>query len=333
MAGRVKAFWKRWWGKVIVILAALLILGVAASLVAAKYTESNTFCGHSCHEMNVYATTWAASTHMHVNCVTCHIAPGPVSFLKAKLSGLREVWVHVTGQVKAPIAVTRKIPNSACTRSGCHPSGSLNDHITLAAGLTTGTGVPAPSAAAGAPGTFSHKGHTKVPHCIDCHSQLVHFPIPGQAYVPTNSMTACFACHTDGPKNCTYCHQGPHPQRGPCQDCHNLWGWQGGKNFQHPQPLVGAHATLICEQCHTQGVAVKPDGCVSCHGDQHNGLKNCVDCHVLAAWVPSTFKHPQEGPHVPRGDEPLPCNACHRTGFGQPASCPCHGGNPPTGGG
>ena len=59
----------------------------------------------------------------------------------------------------------------------------------------------------------------------------------------------------------------------------------------------------------------------------------CVDCHVLAHFVPSTFKHPQEGPHIPAGDEPLPCNACHAKGFGQKASCPCHGGNPPTGGG
>ena len=111
------------------------------------------------------------------------------------------------------------------------------------------------------------------------------------------------------------------------------WSFIGGKNFAHPQPLAGKHAQISCQTCHTQGVAIKPDGCITCHGDQHNGLKNCVDCHQLSGWIPSTFQHPQEGPHVPNGDEKLQCNACHAAGFGQKASCPCHGGNPPSGGG
>ena len=146
-------------------------------------------------------------------------------------------------------------------------------------------------------------------------------------------MSSCFACHTGGTQNCSYCHTAPHANRGPCQNCHNLAAWVGGKNFKHPQPLVGTHAQIACEQCHTQGVAIKPAGCVNCHGDQHNGLKNCVDCHRLSAWLPSTFVHPQEGEHIPRGEVPLQCNACHLNGFGQPASCPCHGGKPPQGGG
>ena len=53
------------------------------------------------------------------------------------------------------------------------------------------------------------------------------------------------------------------------------------------------------QTCHTQGVAVKPDGCINCHGDQHNGLTNCVDCHTIQNWTPSKFTHPQEGEHIP----------------------------------
>ena len=104
----------------------------------------------------------------------------------------------------------------------------------------------------------------------------------------------------------------------------------GPKGFKHPQPLVGKHAQIACEQCHTQGTAVKPDGCITCHGDQHNGLPDCVDCHRLSGWIPSTFRHPQEGPHVPAGEEPLQCGACHQGGFGQKPGCPCHGGSPPS---
>ena len=185
-----------------------------------------------------------------------------------------------------------------------------------------------------APVTFQHgsSGHAKQ-LCVACHAGLVHLGAPGLTAAPANSMPSCFTCHPDGTKNCSYCHKPPHANRGPCQDCHNLGAWTGGKNFAHPQPLVGAHAALSCTQCHTKGTAVKPDGCINCHGDHHNGLPNCVDCHKIAGWLPSTFVHPQEGEHIPRGEVPLQCNDCHTAGFGQPASCPCHGGNPPSGGG
>ena len=49
--------------------------------------------------------------------------------------------------------------------------------------------------------------------------------------------------------------------------------WVGGKNFKHPGgTLTGKHAQVACETCHTKGTAAKPDGCITCHGDQHNGL-------------------------------------------------------------
>jgi len=310
-----RGFWRTVWGRILAVVLVLAALSVLSMFVAARFTESNKFCGTDCHEMWPYRDTWQASTHKNVDCVTCHIPPGTINFLKTKLYATREVWVHFTGQVKAPIAVTRHIPNAVCEGSGCHSSAQLAKSVSL--------GSPAPVA-------FNHSGHTKQ-HCIDCHSQVVHKNVPGVAFVPPNSMAACFTCHNDGTKNCSYCHKAPHADRGPCQDCHNLWAWVGGKNFQHPQPLVGTHAQIACEQCHTQGVAVKPDGCIDCHGDQHNGLKNCDQCHVLAHWTPSTFRHPQEGPHVPAGDEPLQCNACHTKGFAS-ASCPCHGGKPPSGG-
>jgi len=313
-----KSFWRRWPGILIVLGVLAVVFGGGSMAVAAKFTENNRFCGTDCHEMWPYRDTWAKSTHKKVDCVKCHIPPGPVKFVETKLYASREVWVHFSGQVKAPILVTRKIPNSACERSGCHTSAQTSKTISL--------GTPAP-----VPFQHGSSGHTKQ-LCVSCHASLVHAGAPGVTAPPAQSMVSCFTCHTDGTKNCSYCHTAPHADRGQCGDCHSL-AWWGAKGFKHPQPLVGKHAQITCEQCHTQGVAVKPDGCITCHGDQHNGLSNCVDCHVLAAWIPSTFQHPQEGPHVPAGDEPLQCNACHQNGFGQPASCPCHGGNPPTGGG
>jgi len=314
-----RSWWSRWWKRIAIVVVVLVVLFVGGSALAAKFTENNKFCGTDCHEMWPYRDTWAASTHKSVDCVKCHIPPAPANFVLTKMYASREVWVHYTGQVKAPILVTRHIPNAACDRSGCHTSAQTGKTISL--------GSPAPA-------TFQHgsAGHTKQ-LCIACHAAVVHEGAPGVTAPSANSMPSCFTCHPDGTKNCSYCHKPPHADRGPCQNCHNLGAWTGGKNFAHPQPLVGKHAQISCQTCHRQSTAVKPDGCINCHGDQHNGLKNCDACHNLAAWIPSTYQHPQEGPHVPNGDEKLQCNACHLSGFGQPASCPCHGGSAPTGGG
>ena len=314
-----RSWWSRWWKRLAIVAVVLVVLLIGGSALAAKFTENNKFCGTDCHEMWPYRDTWAVSTHKSVDCVKCHIPPGPINFLKTKFFASREVWVHFTGLPTKPITVTRHIPNSACDRGGCHTSAQTTKTISL--------GTPAPV-------TFLHgsSGHAKQ-LCIACHSGLVHLGAPGVTAAPANSMPSCFTCHPDGTKNCSYCHKPPHANRGPCQDCHNLGAWTGGKNFAHPQPLVGAHAALSCTQCHTKGTAIKPDGCINCHGDHHNGLPNCVDCHKITGWLPSTFVHPQEGEHIPRGEVPLQCNDCHTAGFGQPATCPCHGGNPPSGGG
>ena len=316
-----RSWWSRWWKRLAIVVGVLVLLSIGGSALAAKFTENNKFCGTDCHEMWPYRDTWAKSTHKQVDCVQCHIAPGPVSFLKTKLAASREVWVHFTGVSKKPIRVTRHIPNSACERSGCHTSAQTSKTISL--------GQPAPV-------KFQHgsAGHTRQ-LCISCHASLVHAGAPGVTAPPARSMPSCFTCHTDGVKNCSYCHKPPHADRGPCQDCHGINGWTGGKGGgPHPGgPLTGKHGQITCQTCHTQGVSVKPDGCINCHGDQHNGLTNCVDCHTIQNWNPSKFTHPQEGEHIPAGEVPLQCNDCHLNGFGQPASCPCHGGSAPSGGG
>jgi hypothetical protein len=151
-------------------------------------------------------------------------------------------------------------------------------------------------------------------------------------------MDSCFTCH-DGktqPNDCAYCHTAPHADRGACQDCHNLQSWVPG-NFHHPVPLTGPHATILCEQCHTSSTAGSmgpADGCVNCHGDHHNSplLTTCGNCHTTTHFVPSTFVHKQVGPHVPSGEEPLQCSDCHTQTLAS-ATCSCHGGNPPAGGG
>jgi nitrate/TMAO reductase-like tetraheme cytochrome c subunit len=318
VAKKARSWWSHWRAKAIVVLAVFAVLFIGGSALAARFTESDRFCGSDCHEMWPYRDTWIKSAHKGAACVQCHIPPGAVNFLTTKLYASREVWVHFTGQVKAPIKVTRYVPNSSCERSGCHTSGQVAKTLKL--------GKPAPV-------SFGHtsKGHA-ARLCVACHAALAHEGAPGVGAPPARSMPSCFTCHTDGPQNCQYCHTAPHADRGACQNCHNIGTWGSGRDFKHPGgPLVGKHAQISCQDCHTKGTSVKPDGCITCHGDQHSGLPNCGDCHSIQSWAPAKFIHPQEGPHVPRGEEPLQCNACHQGGFGQKPGCPCHGGNPPSG--
>ena len=319
MAERVRRLWATRSGKALIVGIAALIVLTGAAFTAAKATESNNFCGVTCHEMHPYNRTWEASQHNEVDCVKCHIPPGAWNFVKTKFFALREVYVHVMSQVQAPIQVTRHIPNTVCEE--CHPTSDLTKPVRLVTA------------------SFSHPSHSQVPDCIDCHAQLVHHPLQNVAYVPPRSMNACFVCHdgTQQPNDCEYCHQNPpHPDRGPCQDGHGLQSW-GPKGFDHPVPLTGKHAQILCETCHTSGSGTNigpPDGCVDCHGNHHGDPKMtlCADCHTVTHFVPATFVHPQEGPHVPAGEEPLPCAACHKQTFAT-ATCSCHGNNPPTGGG
>jgi nitrate/TMAO reductase-like tetraheme cytochrome c subunit len=315
---RIRRLRRTWWGKALILGVAGLILLGGASYAAAKSTEGNRFCGTACHEMLPYFHTWEASKHAKVDCVRCHIPPGVWNLAKTKFFALREVYVHFMGAGNKPIAVTRQIPNAVCAE--CHPAGGPPKTIRL---YTS---------------TFSHSGHASVPRCVDCHAQLVHAPIAGRPSIPAQSMTECFTCHHSGaqPSSCAYCHTAPHPDRGSCQDCHNMKTWTPG-NFHHPVPLVAAHATILCEQCHTKASGSSmgfPAGCVNCHGNHHQDarLTLCAKCHTTTHFVPSTFVHKQVGPHVPAGEQPLPCAACHQRSFAT-ATCSCHGGNPPTGGG
>lgn len=298
----MRRLWSRWYGKLLLIGAVAVVALAVASVAAASFTESDHFCGTACHEMGPYYETWQDSRHSDVDCVRCHIQPGAVEFVKAKVSALREVYIHFTGQVKAPIAVTRHVPDSTC--EPCHAPGKGVDPITL-----------------GERGAveFSHRGHAEVAECHECHSQVVHHAVPGKPFIDPASMAFCLRCH-DGeqaPGDCELCHQAPHAARGRCIDCHQLGSWK--TTFKHPVALGKPHRTLICERCHTQAEGTSmgfPAGCIECHKNHHHASRStlCARCHVPTYFVPSTFKHPKKGcqrchkpPHPVYG----PCMTCH----------------------
>ena len=74
--------------------------------------------------MNPYYVSWQASTHRTAQCRDCHIPPGIVPYIETKLGSFREIYVHLSAAIrKAPLAVTREIPNASCFPVPRQPAG------------------------------------------------------------------------------------------------------------------------------------------------------------------------------------------------------------------
>jgi hypothetical protein len=81
----------------------ILIIGIV-SMKGYEFTESPTFCGELCHVvMEPEHTAWENSPHAKVRCVECHVGPGAAWYVKAKVSGLRQVWAVLTHSWPTPI--------------------------------------------------------------------------------------------------------------------------------------------------------------------------------------------------------------------------------------
>ena len=92
-------------------LATFLVLGAAFLAVSAvatyrtyHFTESVRFCGGICHKvMNPEYTAFRQSPHAGSSCTECHIGPGAEWFVKAKISGLYQVYSVLFDKYHRPI--------------------------------------------------------------------------------------------------------------------------------------------------------------------------------------------------------------------------------------
>jgi hypothetical protein len=79
----------------------LLIIGTA-SYRGVEYLDSTTLCGTTCHVMLPENTAYHVSPHAHVACMDCHIGPGLPWMVRAKLTGLRQVYMVATHTYPRP---------------------------------------------------------------------------------------------------------------------------------------------------------------------------------------------------------------------------------------
>ncbi len=90
-------------GFVILTVTNMVILGVVG-YEGYHFTDSPYFCGMVCHRvMAPEYTAYQRSPHGRVSCVECHIGPGAEWFVRAKLSGLRQVYAVLTNSYSRPI--------------------------------------------------------------------------------------------------------------------------------------------------------------------------------------------------------------------------------------
>jgi nitrate/TMAO reductase-like tetraheme cytochrome c subunit len=109
-----------------VVFVGMSLLNVLVVVVAAykgvEYMDSPRFCGQLCHA--VMEPEWAGyqnGPHSRVACVQCHIGPGAPWFVKAKLSGLRQVYAVAFNTYSRPIASpVRDLRPARDTCEQCH---------------------------------------------------------------------------------------------------------------------------------------------------------------------------------------------------------------------
>lgn len=86
------------------------------------FTDSTEFCGTTCHTvMEPQAVAYERSSHARVSCAECHIGTGASWFVKAKVSGLRQVLATARESYSRPIppAITELRP-ARDTCEECH---------------------------------------------------------------------------------------------------------------------------------------------------------------------------------------------------------------------
>lgn len=197
--------------------------------------------------------------------------------------------------------------------------------------------------------------------CESCHNSNAWIPstfnhsTTGFELTGKHSSTQCSSCHkgtTSGLNQfCTSCHQNDyntapnHLSQGyptNCELCHNTIAWNQA-TFNHDNTnfkLTGAHLSVDCSNCHSNGFANTPTECSSCHLSNFNSTINpnhvslnlsnqCQSCHTTnPGWKPATFSVHNNffqlvGAHAAIQND---CSSCHKTGYtNTPRECyGCH---------
>lgn len=171
--------------------------------------------------------------------------------------------------------------------------------------------------------------------CTACHQR-------GREEVYVGTPTACFGCHADDYRRPDV--HPNHPKAGfttSCDFCHTQYTWTMPR-LRHELffPLVGAHATAACTDCHQgERYGGTTRACFGCHKDDYQAAvdpphaanrmsTNCDGCHTPVSWSALAGGWHEGYFPITSGDHAgFGCGHCHtRKGSYLDFSCMvCHG--------
>ncbi|WP_303920365.1 hypothetical protein [Draconibacterium sediminis] len=195
--------------------------------------------------------------------------------------------------------------------------------------------------------------------CLDCHTtegwifskatarfshDSTDFMLEGQ-----HAFTDCRACHTtlvfnDAKSNCMDCHNDMHNNTVglDCRRCHDARSWLVSNITEIHQtsrfPLLGAHNTADCSDCHTSAslLEFQPLGveCIDCHSQDYyattepnhveSGFStDCFECHRIDAFLWSAQGINHDFFPLTKGHAISSCTECHTSGVFEPVSTDC----------
>ncbi|MFA6540999.1 MAG: hypothetical protein WCT99_05290, partial [Bacteroidota bacterium] len=199
--------------------------------------------------------------------------------------------------------------------------------------------------------------------CLECHTMNGWQPSTFNhsrtnfALVGIHATLECSSCHKNGQfkgiaTDCFGCHQKEYtatlnPNHASaqfdhnCVTCHTTNAWSPS-TFDHAKTefqLTGAHISVECSKCHTNGVfkGTSKD-CYPCHQTElaavvtPNHIKgqfshDCLTCHTNVTWKPSTFDHNKTNFQLLGAHIAADCAKCHTNDQfkGLPGDCfSCH---------
>jgi nitrate/TMAO reductase-like tetraheme cytochrome c subunit len=108
------------------------VIFATASYLGYEFMESPKFCGTVCHTvMSPEYTAYQGSPHSAVECVQCHIGPGASWFVKAKISGMRQLFAVAANTYSRPIhSPIENLRPARQTCEQCHwPAKHIGDKL------------------------------------------------------------------------------------------------------------------------------------------------------------------------------------------------------------
>lgn len=175
---------------------------------------------------------------------------------------------------------------------------------------------------------YSLKAHEKSPSgagftCADCHG--------GQ--FGEIDLAVCTECHQRIDR--LYMDDHLAAFGGECLACHDGLDTYG-QAFDHNQvdfPLQGAHASVLCSQCHLgarmiNDLQATTQACSGCHGrdDPHQGRfgQDCSRCHTPDTWEGAAFDHSLAAFQLTGVHQTIDCETCHIDGVFRGTSQDCY---------